>query len=37
MAFIFPGSQLPAKVMPGEPNSIAIDWATVAASARAAV
>ena len=37
MAFIFPGSQLPAKVMPGEPNSIAIDWATVAASSRAGV
>ena len=37
MAFVFPGSQLPAKVMPGEPNSIAIDWATVVASARAGV
>ena len=37
MAFLFPGSQLPAKVMPGEPNSIAIDWASVVASARASV
>lgn len=37
MAFIFPGSQLPAKVMPGDPNSIAIDWATVASPARAGV
>lgn len=31
IAFLFPGSQLPAKVMPGEPNSIAIDWAAARA------
>ena len=37
LPFVFPGSQLPAKVMPGEPNSIAIDWATVVASTNAGV
>lgn len=31
IAFLFPGSQLPAKVMPGEPNSVAIDWLAAAA------
>lgn len=30
LAFLFPGSQLPAKVSPGEPNGIAIDWSGAA-------
>ena len=33
MAYLYPGSQLPAKVMPGQPNSIAIDWGRVMAPA----
>jgi hypothetical protein len=32
LAFVYPGSQLPAKVMPGQPNGIAIDWAHAGSS-----
>jgi hypothetical protein len=35
MAYLYPGSQLPARVMPGQPNGIAIDWARVTAPANA--
>ena len=30
LAFMFPGSQLPAKRLPHEPNSVVIDWAAAA-------